>query len=551
MYEDILLQVKRPAQYIGQEWNVSRKDFDQAGIKFALCFPDLYEVGMSNLGIRIIYGLLNNINDLVCERFFSPDLDLDKILRTGSRQILSLESDKKLSEFDIIGFSLGTELCYTNVLNILELGAIPLKSKFRDHNYPLVIGGGSSVLNPEPVSDFFDLFVIGEAEELIVELLDIYRENQEVYKKGSLSKEELLFKLSQVQGVYVPTQETPLKVNKRFVKDLDASFFPAKWIVPYIQVIHDRISLEIMRGCPNRCRFCQARAQYWPFRYRSIENILKLAKETYLNSGYEEISLCGLSASDYPNVEELLKELMQVFDNDKISIALPSIKPKDIVGQLSSIISKVKKTGLTFAPEAGSKKMRDALGKNFDEEIFFKSLAEAYKSGYQHVKLYFMIGLPGEENEDLDAIIDFSTKVSQLKRDISGSPAQVNISINTLIPKPHTYFERLKMANIEEIKQKQDYLRSKIKNKRLSFSFHSRYMSFLEGVFSRGDRKLNDVILAAFKMEAKFDAWSNYFSFEKWMAAFKECGIDPKSYLDEKNKDEILPWSRIDAGIGN
>lgn len=573
--DDLLLGVRKPGRYIGQEWNVSRKDFDKAYIKFALCFPDLYEVGMSNLGLRIIYSMLNNIADVTCERFFSCNEDMENSLRNNNLEIFSLESKRRLREFDIIGFSLGSELGYTNVLNILDLGSIPSKSSSRDNSYPLIIAGGPSVLNPEPMHEFIDLFVIGECEDLISELIDIYRANKGKFKSGLISKRDLLVLFANIQGVYVPSlyeaiydyagslrefkpriKGIPLTVKKRFVKDLNYSHFPVNWLVPYIQTIHDRITLEIMRGCPNKCRFCQARSQYFPFRYREMGNIFNLAKGLYKCTGYEELSLIGLSVSEYPQVETLLSGLIDSFKKNAVSVSLPSIKPKAAVSNLSSIIASIKKTGLTFAPEAGSERLRRVIGKDFNEGDFLKVIEEAYASGYQHVKLYFMIGLPHEEKADLDSIIDLATRVSELRRKFNQRPGQVNISVNTLIPKPHTALQWFGMQDLTGIKIKQEYLRSKAKKYlpagrqgRLIFSFHNRYMSFLEGVLSRGDRRLSEVIYNVFKKGAKFDAWSNYFVFDKWLSAFKESNIEPEFYLKEKSEYELLPWDFIDVGI--
>jgi len=568
MIEDLLLNVMKPARYIGQEWNVSRKDFDSANIKFALCFPDLYEVGMSNLGLRIIYGILNNIPDVACERFFSYDTDMESLSRSGNLGILSLESKKRLKDFDIVGFSLGSELGYTNVLNILDMGSIPLRSSERDNSCPIVIGGGPCTLNPEPMHEFFDLFVVGESEDLIVELIDIFRQNKDKFKSGSISRQEMLVLFAGIEGVYVPSlyeavydSEGSLKefkpkikgvnpvVRKRFVKDLNAAHFPVSWLVPYIQIIHDRIALEVMRGCPNRCRFCQARVQYFPYRLRNIDDIFNLANESYKRTGYEELSLIGLSVSEYPKIEALISKLIDSFKKDGVSVSFPSIKPKAVVSDISCSVARIKKTGLTFAPETGSSKLRKAIGKEFDEDDFFKVLLEAYSSGYQHVKLYFMIGLPFEETADLDSIVDLANRVSELRRQVNHRPAQVNVSVNTLIPKPHTPLQWFKMEDLEGTKNKQDYLRAKIKNRRLDFDFHNRYMSFLEGVLSRGDRRLSEVIYLAFKNGAKFDAWSNYFFLDKWLNAFQQAKIDPQSYLRKKSESELLAWDFIDTGI--
>ena len=578
MLDDILLQVNKPGRYIGQEWNLPKKDFDKADIKFALCFPDLYEIGMSNLGIRIIYAILNNLPDVVCERFFSCAPDMEKILRDKKMEIYSLESKKRLQEFDFVGFSLGHELNYTNVLNILELGSIPLKSTFRNHNYPLVIGGGPCALNPEPLHEFFDLFVLGEAEEAILEIIDIYRKCKVKFKASGMNKQDLLVMFSHIEGVYAPalyearynhegkieefksrTNGIPPKIKKRFIKDLNSAYFPSDWLIPYIQIVHDRITLEIMRGCPNSCRFCQARSQYFPFRQRELNNILNLADSTYKHTGYEEVSLCGLSVSDFSDIEELLKRLIGLFKENAVSISLPSIKPKRMIANISSLIASIKKTGLTFAPEAATERLRKILNKDFNTEEFFKVVQQVYISGYQSIKLYFMIGLPFEKEEDLDGIIDLSSRTLELRKKVGKRLAQVNpahaprggvnVSINTLIPKPHTPFQWLKMEQIESIKYKQDYLKRKIRNTRLRLSLHNPQMSFLEGVLSRGDRRLSQVIFSAFSRGARFDAWDNYFVFDRWMDAFKGSDIDPNFYLQDKSKDEFLPWDFLDVGI--
>jgi len=568
MLDDILLNVNKPGRYIGQEWNLPQKDFAKCDIKFALCFPDLYEIGMSNLGIRIIYGILNNLSDVVCERFFSCHLDMKNNLRNKNSEIFSLESGRGLREFDLVGFSLGYELDYTNVLGILQMGAIPLEASLRDHTYPLIIGGGPCVLNPEPMHAFFDLFVFGEAEEVILEIIDIYRKSKSRFKAAKIKKEELLTQLACLEGVYVPSlydvsynpqgqieefkprlSGVPTKIKKRFIRDLDSAYFPVDWLMPYIQIVHDRITLEIMRGCPNTCRFCQARYQYFPFRQRGIKNILDLALQAYKNTGYEEISLCGLSVSDFKGIEELSKRLMDLFKEKTVSLSLPSIKPKIMLGELLSLIATIKKTGLTFAPEAATQRLRKILNKDFNLEDFFLAIERAYHCGYQNIKLYFMIGLPFEEQQDLDGIIDLAIRVSQLRRKINKRVAQVNISINTLIPKPHTPFQWLAMESIENIQYKQDYLKKKIRDRRLKVSMRSPRMTFLEGVLSRGDRRLSRVILTAFSKGAGFDAWDNYFFFDKWQEAFAECQIDPNFYLQEKTKDEFLPWDFLDVGI--
>lgn len=547
--EEFLLGLQKPARYIGQEWNVSKKDIDKAGVKFALSFPDMYELGMSNLGLRILYSLLNKIDDVVCERVFAPAADMEKIIRDNQLKLPSLESGKPLNEFDLLGFSLGYELGYTNVLNILDLGSIPLKSADRGKDDPLVIGGGPCVMNPEPMHEFFDLFVFGEGEDVILEVIDLYRSRKAEFKSGGLSRMGILKLFASIPGVYAPLLGTPVKVKKRFVADLDKAHFPDKWMVPYIQVTHDRITMEVMRGCPNRCRFCQARSQYFPLRLRKPQTILEQSKCLYSSSGYEEISLTGLSVSDHPGLNEILPEMVRFFKEKGVSLSLPSMKPKTSLGGMTELLATIKKTGLTFAPESASPKLREALGKDFNEDDFFKTLEESFQAGYQHVKLYFMVGLPGEQDLDLDSILEFSARVSELSRKVSGRPAQVNVSINTLIPKPHTCFQWFAMLGLEEMKAKQDYLRGHLKNRRIKLSFHNRFMSFMEGVLSRGDRRLSSVILAAFRKGARFDGWDEHFDFQRWMDSFSECGIDPNEYLKEFPADKPLAWAFLDPGI--
>jgi radical SAM family uncharacterized protein len=569
MQDDFLTQIQKPGRYIGQEWNVSRKDFTKAEVRFALGFSDLYEVGMSNLGIRILYSLLNSIPDVACERFFSVADDLKQKLTGEGREIFSLESKRPLREFDFVGFSLGSELCFSNILGLLDLAKIPLTATARDNTFPLVIGGGPCTLNPEPLHEFFDLFLIGEAEEAITKLIDAWRKYKADYKSGKLTKEGLLLEFSRIKGVYVPMfykvrydssgaveefkpaiASAPERIEKIFVRDLDNSYFPVEWLVPYIQIVHDRITLEIMRGCPNKCRFCQARSQYYPLRQRSVSRVLELAKSCYANSGYEEISLGGLSVSDYSKMNELLPKLVDFFKPYAVGVSLPSLKAKTVVGELSALIATIKKTGLTFAPEAGSQKLRDFLAKDFDESEYFAALAQAYQSGYQHVKLYFMIGLPGETNEDLDALVDFCVRTSELRRKISRFPAQVNISVNAMIPKPHTALQWCPMEHQESLKNKCEYLKEKIKkHKRLRINFHNLNMSFIEAVFSRGDRRLSKVLLYAYQRGAQFDAWEDYFNMQAWTEAFDQAGINPRQYLEPRQQQEFLPWDFIDAGI--
>jgi len=568
MIEDLFADVHRPAQYLGNEWNASCKDFSLAQVSFALGFPDLYEVGMSNLGLRIIYGVLNSQPNVVCERFFALEADMEAALKKAKRRLFSWESNQELIRFDLLGFSLGSELNYTNVLSILDLAGIPIAAELRSHEHPLVIAGGPCTLNPEPMSDFIDLFIIGEAEEAIIELVNVYAQYKDNYKKGRMLRKELLVELSKIEGVYAPelyhaeynqiqelvdfspkVNSLSLRIKKRIVSDFNAAYFPGDWVVPNVPIVHDRLSVEIMRGCPNHCRFCQARSQYYPLRIRSKEKIVSLARLAQCSSGYEELSLAGLSVGDYPGIESLVSDLTNSFSQQGVNLSLPSLKARVLLGGLSEQIAKIKKTGLTFAPEAGSSRLREALAKDFCEEDFFQVITQAYRAGYQHLKLYFLIGLPSERQEDLQGIIDFAQKASDEKRKISGSAAQINLSINPLIPKPHTPLQWQKMESMEAIKEKQSYLRGNCKNRKIKFNFHDLQMGFIEGVLSRGDRRLGKVILTAFQKGARFDAWSNYFSFSKWQEAFLENGVNPQSYLGEKPTSGILAWDFIDTGI--
>ena len=410
MLEDILLQVNKPARYLGNEWNATKKNFDDLYIKFALCFPDLYDVGMSNFGMRILYGILNNIPDVVCERIFHPATDMESLMREKSLKLFSLESQKTLTDFDIVGFSLAYELNYTNILNILDLAAIPLLSSQRTGDFPLIIAGGSCCLNPEPMAEFIDLFVIGEAEEAIIEIIDVYR--QEKRKTGTKrpNKKDVLYALAQIEGVYVPSlysveynsdgtinsynpksQNIKKTIKKRLVKDFDKLTYPINWLVPYLQTIHDRITIEVMRGCPNRCRFCQARSMYFPYRYAIPKKIIELAKQTYSLTGYEDISLLGLSISDYHNITAVLADLIELFKQEMVSISLPSLRPKDNVRDLLALITKIKKSGLTLAPEVATSRLRKIINKDFDMDIFFGIVRYAYNLGYKNIKVYFMI----------------------------------------------------------------------------------------------------------------------------------------------------------------
>jgi len=457
---------------------------------------------MSNLGMRILYSVLNNIADVCCERVFMPDIDMIKLLKDRQIPILTLESQKPLKDFDILGFSLCYELSYTNVLGVLDLSGIPLSAAARGAEWPLVIGGGPAVMNPEPMHEFFDLFVIGEAEEAIVELMDAYRILKNKFRSGAMTKRGLLLKLCQIEGVYAPSlydvdykqdgrvnsfvpneANIATRIKKRIFQGFSESILPQGWLVPYIQIVHDRITLEVSRGCPNRCRFCQARSFYSPLRHRPASKVFAAAKEYYFRTGYDEVALGGLSVSDYPQLCGLMEKMVCEFKPYGVSVSLPSVKPKTFLASVSGLIATVKKTGLTFAPEAATERLRSIIGKDFDEGQFFHMLEEMYLAGYKHVKLYFMTGLPQETPQDIEAIAHFARRASSSRKQQAGSNATVNISINTVIPKPHTPFQWLNMQTLEEMEKTQMFLLSKLNSRKIKASFHDRHMTLLEGIF--------------------------------------------------------------------
>ena len=566
--EEILPLVRKPARYLGNEWNAVRKDPRAQKVRFAICFPDLYEIGMSNLGLRIIYGLLNSLPEVSCERVFLPDVDMREILKTRKIPLFSLESKTELSEFDFIGFCLSCELSYTNMLAVLDLSGIPLLAKDRDSAFPLVIAGGASVGNPEPAADFVDLFLIGEAEEALPEIIERSKESKIKNQKSKITREETLRELAGIKGVYVPSlyeveydargvlkefrpkyPDIPVRIRKRVVEDLNQAYYPIDWIVPYIQIVHDRAAIELMRGCPYNCNFCQARSVYSGLRLRSPEKVLELVDKISHSSGYEEFSFLSLSTSSYPYLRDIVVSLSDKFQKQAIAISLPSLRPKSYLGALAEYLAKVRKTTLTFAPEAGSERLREVINKNFSMEEFYSAISSAYKAGWQAIKLYFMIGLPDETNQDLEGILEIAQKVSKLRLESAGRPAQVRLSISFFVPKPHTFFEREKMENRDKLKENILYLRDKARkiSKKITLDFHNLETSILEAVLSRGDRSLGEVILRAYNNGCLLDGWPEHFKPELWLKAFKESGKDFDFYLRERSADEILPWQHIDV----
>ncbi len=530
--ENILPLVQKPARYIGTELNSVHKKWETTPVKICLAVPDLYEIGMSNMGLQILYHVLNSEPDTLCERVFAPYPDLRKIIE----EIFSLESFQPLKNFDLIGFSAQHELTYTNILTILDTANIPLYRKDRDEKYPLIFAGGPSTTNPMPIADFFDFFVIGEAEEVIVEVKNFYKENK------NLTREEFFKKIVQIKGIYVPSLNNP--TEKRIIENLDNVPYPTKPIVPFIQTVHDRVALEIMRGCKWGCKFCHAGYTCRPVRTRSPEKLLEIAKETIKNTGYQEISLLSLSTSDYPQIEKLVKLLADEFSKKKISINIPSIRANIKSIRLLTEILRVRPSNLTIAPEAGTQRLRDVIGKNLTEEEILGGCETAFKAGVSSIKLYFMIGLPTETEEDLTGICSLAEKIYSIGQKISRR-ASITVNLSTFVPKPHTPFEREAQISIEETYEKQKIIKRMITNRKIQVRWHQAEISFLEGIFARGDNKLSKLLVTAWKMGATLDAWSEHFNFAIWQEAIKATGIDAEKYLKAKAPNEELPYAAI------
>lgn len=555
----ILPLVQKPGRYIGGEINSVNKELSNVKVRIALVFPDIYEVGMSNLGLKILYEEINSRDDFFAERVFCPWTDMEKYMRKYNIPAFSLETHSQIKEFDIVGFSLQHELCYTNVLNILDLAGIPFKSENRmKGDFPLIIAGGLMSYMPEPVADFFDLFVIGDGEDIVIKIMEFYGK----YGK-EMTKEKFLEKIAQeLDCVYVPslyntypdkegrlsvikpkTDGTPARIKKHVIHDFEKRKAPERFIVPLIEIVHDRASVEIMRGCPRPCRFCQAGVLYRPVRKRNIKNILDCAKRCIENTGYGEIGLLSLSSTDFGGIDGLADQLLKMWDDRKVSISMPSMRLDSFNLELIDRISNVKKTGITLAPEAASRKLLDIINKGYKPEDIIEIAGKAHGLGYRLIKLYFMIGIPGEEKDDLADLLNILYKISRI------GFSQINVSVSTLIPKPHTPFQWIEMIDIKTIKEKQDYLRNNIKDRRIRIKFHNRHITMLEALFNRGDRRFADVIYAAWKYGARFDQWDECFDFGIWEKAFSDCAIDINKYLSFRNYDEPLPWDHIDSGI--
>ena len=567
--ERILPRVQKPARYVGGEYNEVRKDPQEVDFRFAFCFPDTYEIGMSNLGYRILYGILNDMPGVWCQRAFAPWGDMEEEMRAAGIPLYALESGDPVRDFDIIGFSVGYEMAYTAILNMLDLAGVPLRGEDRPGLTPLVIAGGTAMYNAEPVADFIDMALIGEGEDLLPEVVNLCRRA----KAEGWDKPRLLRAAAQIQGVYVPSlydvaynsdctiaaitpkDGAPAKVVKRVVHDMDRAYYPAKTIVPSTEIVHDRVTLEVFRGCIRGCRFCQAGYVYRPVRCRSKDLLVRYGQEAVADSGYQEMTLSSLSTSDYPDLVALCDGLEPLCERDHVNLSLPSLRADNFSMELMQRLQKGRKAGLTFAPEAGTQRLRDAINKNLTEEDLHQSLRTAFSGGWNAVKLYFMLGLPTETDEDVLAIAEMANHVMHTWREYASNKSRgvrITVSTSWFVPKPFTAFQWEPQISREEYERRVKLLREAITAKAVTYNWHDGDTSFLEAVLARGDRRLGRVLERVHQKGGRLDAWSDYFSLDRWMEAFAECGIDPAFYANrERAREEILPWSMISCYVSD
>ncbi len=566
--EDLFDRVQKPARYTGGELNSVVKDKTRVNVRFAFCFPDLYEVGMSHLGLKILYGLKNAVEDFWCERVFAPDTDMEQLMRENHIPLFALESRDPIREFDFIGFTLQYEMCYTTILNMLDLAGVPLRAADRGNDFPLVVAGGPCACNPEPLADFFDIFLLGEGEELNLELMNLYRE----HKKQGYDKQRFLQAAAQIEGVYVPAFYTvsyhddgrvaaitpqagvPATVRKRVVRDMDTAYYPESFVVPFVDIVHDRAMTEIFRGCIRGCRFCQAGFIYRPVREKSVDTIDRQSRCLCETSGYEEFSLSSLSTSDYTQLEPLLTQLLSWAEDKHTNISVPSLRVDGFSEELANRLNVLRRNGLTFAPEAGTQRLRDVINKNLTETEILDTARRAFSGGWTSVKLYFMMGLPTETSEDIVGITALGQKIVncfyQNPDKPKGKGVTVSISCSCFVPKPFTPFQWEPQDTLAQLEEKQRLLRESVTTKKISLSWHDAKTSYLEAVLARGDRRLGAVLEAAFHRGFNLDAWSEHFDFDAWMDLFREAGLNPDFYAcRRRGEDEVFPWEHIDVGV--